>query len=137
MWGTGAGLPGIPLAVMMPTHEFVLLDSNHKKTRFLVEAKYQLDLDNITIVHGRIEGYKPDDIFTDIICRAFADIGAWLHDVQKLGANNAIFWAMKGKYPQQELKMLPSRFRLSRCIGLDIPFLEEERHLLCLQQSLC
>ncbi len=129
--GTGAGLPGIPLALAMPDRAFVLLDSNGKKTRFLVQAKAALGLANIEVVHARVEEYQPDRQFDVVITRAFASLAGILTGSRHLLAADGEFLAMKGALPQQELKALPPGFSLKEVIPLSVPGLEnEQRHLL-------
>jgi 16S rRNA (guanine527-N7)-methyltransferase len=132
--GTGAGLPGIPLAIVMPERAFVLLDSNIKKIRFLQTVAQQLALPQVQVMHGRVEAYTPQQPATDILSRAFSDLSAWLHATQHLGDKNSRFLAMKGVYPQQELATLPASFRLQQVVMLDVPLLNETRHLVCAQK---
>lgn len=122
--GSGAGLPGIPLAITHPNHQFVLLDSNGKKTRFLDEVKRSLGLNNVEVVQSRAENYHPSAAFDTVISRAFSDLAQMLNWTTHLIAENGIWLAMKGKYPQTELDMItnPSRVHPYR-----VPGLEEER----------
>lgn len=104
--GTGAGLPGIPLALAKPNLHYVLLDSNGKKIRFLHEAKRQLDLKNTEIVEFRVENYRPTQGFDTVLSRAFSDIEDMLHKTSHLIAEQGIWLAMKGRYPEAELAKL-------------------------------
>ncbi len=127
--GTGAGLPGIPLAILFPERHFVLLDSNGKKTRFLVQAKASLGLDNVTVVHSRVEEYRPEEPFDTVIARAFAALTDILSLCRHLIANEGAVLAMKGDAAEAEL--LPAGFRLTGVVALTVPGLaHEKRHLI-------
>lgn len=104
--GTGAGLPGMILAIARPEFIWTLLDSNHKKTRFLNHVKAELDLINVEIVHSRIESYKPDKSFDTIICRALAPLDRVLEQSQHLITKDNQLLAMKGKQAQEEINKL-------------------------------
>ncbi len=127
--GTGPGLPGIPLAVARPEQSFTLLDSNGKKTRFIVQAVAALGIANVTVVNSRLERYRPERPFEVVVARAFASIGDLLHGVGHLLAPGAIVLAMKGARPVDELKALPPGFALLDVVPLAVPGLEGERHL--------
>ena len=91
--GTGGGLPGIPLAIMHPEIQFTLLDANGKKTRFLQQAIYQLQLSNVSIIHSRVEQYTPDPLFNQVVTRAYAHLNDILKTCQHLiipGSGNII-----------------------------------------------
>jgi 16S rRNA (guanine527-N7)-methyltransferase len=100
--GTGAGLPGIPLAIYLPGIDFTLLDSNAKKTRFVQQAILELKLNNVTVCHSRVENYLPETSFDTVITRAFAS----LSDIVKLSAHlvsqSGIILAMKGQLPDEQ-----------------------------------
>ncbi|AUH71461.1 glucose inhibited division protein B GidB [Legionella sainthelensi] len=101
--GTGAGLPGIPLALAQPEINFVLLDSNGKKTRFLNEVKRQLNLKNLEIVQNRVENYHPTKGFDTVLSRAFSSLGQMIQWTHHLIADKGIWLAMKGRFPDLEL----------------------------------
>ncbi len=129
--GTGAGLPGIPLALVYPERQFVLLDSNSKKTRFLVQAKAELGLANVEVIHARVEGYRPEKGFDCVISRAYASIADILHSSGHLLEGQGEFVAMKGALPEQELAAMSSPWQLREVIPLQVPGLDQEqRHLL-------
>lgn len=128
--GTGPGLPGIPLALVFPERRFVLLDSNSKKTRFLVQAKAALGLDNVEVVHARVEDHRPERLFDTVITRAFASLPDILKSSCHLLAPDGSFLAMKGLVPHEELAALPAGFHVVEIIRLVVPGLDEEqRHL--------
>ena len=125
--GTGAGLPGLPLAICLPDYQFVLLDSNGKKTRFLTQAKIELDIENIEVIHSRIEEYQPSYGFEIITCRAFAALNTILDRTQHLVTSDTRVMAMKGK---DELPQLAEGYTQLAQHKLAVPWLEEERHLI-------
>ncbi len=125
--GTGAGLPGIPLALAMPDREFTLLDSNGKKCRFLIHVKHQLQLDNVTVTQTRVEQFQGQ--FDGIVSRAFATIIDMLQNTEYLCSNRGVFLAMKGNYPATEIAEIPRHFSLQQVVKLTVPYLAAERHL--------
>jgi len=127
--GSGAGLPGIPLAIACPQCHFTLLDCNSKKARFRNQAVIELGLKNVTVVDARAEEYLPDQGFDSVISRAFATIADMLAVAGHLAAPGGRFLALKGVYPEQELAELPGGYRLDVVHPLDVPFLGAERHL--------
>ena len=130
--GTGGGLPGIPLALMLPQVRFVLLDSNSKKTRFVQQAATELGLRNVEVVHARAEGYRPDAPFDVVISRAFSSLRSMVEKAGTYCGGEGVLLAMKGAWPQDELDDLPTGFVLRDSQRLQVPGLDEERHLLCL-----
>jgi 16S rRNA (guanine527-N7)-methyltransferase len=128
--GTGAGLPGIPLAITFPKRHFTLLDSNNKKTRFVVQAVSELELPNVDVVQSRVEEYKPDTLFDTITTRAYSAIGVMVEQTSHLMAKDGVFLAMKGANPIAEIDELSSNFAVKESHVINVPGLEEERHLL-------
>lgn len=112
--GTGAGLPGIPLAIANPERTFVLLDSNGKKTRFLNEVKRQLKLNNLEIVQFRAENYRPAQGFDTVVSRAFSSLEQMIFWTRHLIADNGLWLAMKGRYPDSELETIQQKHRVER-----------------------
>ncbi|MFA5627148.1 MAG: 16S rRNA (guanine(527)-N(7))-methyltransferase RsmG [Thiohalomonadaceae bacterium] len=128
--GSGAGLPGIPLAIADPAREFTLLDSNSKKTRFLLQVKGELQLVNLSVVHSRLEDYRPAGVeFDTITARAFATLAEMLSGAAHLFARQTCLLAMKGEYPGAELAALPEGFVAEEIIALTVPGLAQQRHL--------
>ena len=127
--GTGAGLPGIPLALARPDLEFVLLDSNAKKTRFVTQACAELGLKNVEVVNIRVEKYHPEALFDTIVSRAFSTITDMLVASRPLCAPAGQYLAMKGVYPQEELAVIPPGYAVSGVPALVIPGLPAARHV--------
>lgn len=127
--GSGAGLPGIPLAIADAARQFTLLDSNGKKTRFLLQAKGELRLSNLSVVHSRLERYRPGQLFDTVTARAFASLADMVAGTAHLLAPGGTLLAMKGEYPQDELEALPPGFVVREIIALTVPGLEAQRHL--------
>ncbi len=130
--GTGAGLPGIPLAIINPEKEFVLLDSNSKKTRFLIQVVHELKLQNVQIIHSRCEDYHPEKCFDTIVTRAFASLKEMLVITKHLICTQGQFLAMKGVYPEPELKDIPDDFIVLGVHALRIKGLDADRCVVCL-----
>jgi 16S rRNA (guanine527-N7)-methyltransferase len=126
--GTGAGLPGVPLAITRPHMRIILLDSTGKKVRFLNHVARELQLENVSPVQERLESYRPEAAFDVIISRAFATLTAFAGAARHL-AGTARLLAMKGRYPADELDTLPDWVRVESVEKLGVPGLQEDRHL--------
>ncbi|OQX08110.1 MAG: 16S rRNA (guanine(527)-N(7))-methyltransferase RsmG [Thiothrix lacustris] len=133
--GSGAGLPGIPLAILQPDRQFTLLDTNGKKTRFIQQAVLELGLPNVKVVQTRVESWQPAAPFDAIISRAFASLHDFVSFTGKHVAENGILYAMKGRYPASELAELPAGWRVTAQHPLHVPGLDAERHLLEIQRD--
>jgi 16S rRNA (guanine527-N7)-methyltransferase len=137
--GAGAGLPGIPLAIALPDHQFTLVDAVAKKCAFTTQARLELGLANVEVVHGRLEGLRGpgfDATFDVIVSRALGSLATIVSLSRHLLAPGGRWIAMKGQLPEQELRELPSDVTASRTAALRIPLLSEARHLVELRSAL-
>ncbi len=128
--GTGAGLPGVPLAIAYPQRRFVLLDGNSKKLRFVTQTLFDLGLRNASAVQARIEAYRPAEKFATIVSRAVGsalDLFALAAPLLEPGGRLLL---MKGRHPEQDLHALAAGGIPCRLQSLAVPFLERERHLI-------
>ncbi|KPK19164.1 MAG: 16S rRNA (guanine(527)-N(7))-methyltransferase RsmG [Betaproteobacteria bacterium SG8_41] len=133
--GSGAGLPGVPLALALPRAQVTLLDSSQKKTAFLRQAVIELALGNATVECVRAEHWSVPKPFDLVISRALSDLTEFVLLAGHLVAPGGTLAAMKGVYPHEELAHLPDGFRLRRAQALNIPGLRVARHLLLLERS--
>lgn len=133
--GSGAGLPGIPLAIMLPELQVTSIDSNGKKTRFQFQVKAALGLDNFQVHQARVEQLDPAVKSRQLVSRAFASLKDFVELTQSLAADDARWLAMKGQYPEQELQELPQPFVLKQSYAVEVPAQEGLRHLLILQRN--
>ncbi|WP_457668493.1 16S rRNA (guanine(527)-N(7))-methyltransferase RsmG [Thiolapillus sp.] len=125
--GSGAGLPGIPLAILNPRRSFILLDTNGKKTRFLRQVKLELGLDNVQVEQTRVEQYQPPQRFDIITSRAFASLPDLISLTCHLLAPGGCWLAMKAAVPQDELVALPAEYQLEIQL-LVVPGEAAQRH---------
>ncbi len=128
--GSGAGLPGIPLAILKPQQHFILLDSNGKKTCFLFQVKTALKLNNVTIENRRVERYQCSHQIDMVICRAFAALDDIVTKSKHLLSQECKLVAMKGRFPEQEIKSLPKDFVVTNTVKLSVPGEDSDRHLI-------
>jgi 16S rRNA (guanine527-N7)-methyltransferase len=135
--GSGAGLPGIPLAICFPEKRVVLVESNGKKASFLRQVKQELGLDNLDIREQRIEQVEPEPEWGQLVltCRALATLADIIHLTRKLWNRDTTLLAMKGKFPDNELSQLPKSFNVASSLEVDVPGLDAERHLLVIRQT--
>lgn len=131
--GTGAGLPGIPLAVLDPHRRYTLLDSKGKKTRFVTQAIGELGLDNVAVVQARVEAFAPEQPFDTVITRAFSSLEHFVQSCQHLTAAGGRLVAMKGLYPEEELKPLLRTVTSVEVSSVDVPGLDAERHVVIIE----
>lgn len=134
--GTGAGLPGIPLALAAPDLELVLLDSNAKRIRFLRQVVAELALDNVTLVQDRVEEYRSGEKFDTLVSRAYTSLAAMIESSGHLLSDDGCIIAMKGLWPGDETTTIPEGFHIDRVIDTHVPELNEQRHLvLCRREN--
>jgi 16S rRNA (guanine527-N7)-methyltransferase len=131
--GSGAGLPGIPLAITAPEREIVLVDSNGKKARFLREAVRRLALAHVRVAESRAEDVR--GAFDCVVTRAFASLADMLRSGGHLLAAHGTWLAMKGRFPQDELEGVPAEFRVEEVIALRVPGLDADRHLVVIKHA--
>ncbi|UXI68484.1 16S rRNA (guanine(527)-N(7))-methyltransferase RsmG [Tahibacter amnicola] len=130
--GSGAGLPGIPLAIVAPERAVTVVDSNGKKTRFLREAARSLKLENVRVLESRVEAVP--GTFDCITARAFATLADMLTWGGHLLAADGTWLAMKGKVDPEELAGIPAAFEVRTIHALQVPGLDAERHLVELRR---
>jgi 16S rRNA (guanine527-N7)-methyltransferase len=130
--GSGAGLPGIPLALAHPERQFVLLDSSHKKAAFLRQAAIELGLANVDVECARAGEWCPQQPFDFVVSRAFSDLQEFVALAGALRAERGVLAAMKGVYPYEELAQLPPGWRAQDVVALAVPGLAAQRHLVLL-----
>jgi len=132
--GTGAGFPGLPLAVCNPGRQFTLIDATAKKIRFVAHAVELLRLTNVTPLHARVEALEIEQPFDTVVARAFAPLPRLLKQVAGLCGATTRVLAMKGKWPQAELAALPPSWRVSASRELAVPGLHAARCVVVLVQ---
>ncbi len=132
--GSGGGLPGIVMAIVLPDWQITLNDIVHKKTAFQSQAKLQLGLTNLSVVTGRVENLRPgaevSGLFDVIVSRAFAELFDFVTLARHLVADNGRIWAMKGVRPEGEIERLPADVKVLSIERLRVPMLDAERHLI-------
>jgi 16S rRNA (guanine527-N7)-methyltransferase len=127
--GSGAGFPGIPLAIVEPHRHFSLIESTGKKCRFLEHVRDALELKNVEVVQSRAESYKPDVRFDTVIARAVGPLADLVKAAGGLVVGGGRLLAMKGRYPEDELAAKLSGWKVAAVHPLTVPGLAEERHL--------
>ena len=133
--GTGAGFPGLPLAILQPDRAVTLIDSAGKKVRFLSHVARRLKLENVEAVHERVERFTRTPAYRTIPSRAYASLRLFVESVRHLADPGTRLLAMKGRYPEPELDDLPHGVTLDTVHRLDVPGLDAERHLVVLTVS--
>ncbi len=134
--GTGAGFPGLPLALCNPQRHFTLIDSTAKKVRFVAHAAQRLGLTNVTALHARVESLSPER-FDSVLARAFAPLPRMLEKVAPICGRDTQVLAMKGKWPAEELAALPPGWQVLRSRELHVPGLAAARCLIVLGRAAC
>ena len=127
--GSGAGLPGIPIAISCPGRAVILLDSNQKKGAFLKQAVAELGLMTAQVVTQRAENYRPAELFKTVISRAFSDLADFVKLAGHLCAADGVLIAMKGLRPDEEMARVPSSWKVEKAVSLEIAQLDASRHL--------
>jgi 16S rRNA (guanine527-N7)-methyltransferase len=127
--GTGAGFPGLPLAIVNPQRRFTLIEATGKKARFAERTAQQLGCDNVEVVHARAESYRPFELFDTVTARALSSLADFAAYAGHLCAPGGRLLAMKGKRPDEEISALPKSFRVLAVHRLKVPGLDDERHL--------
>jgi 16S rRNA (guanine527-N7)-methyltransferase len=135
--GTGAGLPGIPLAIKNPQCRFHLVDKASKKTRFLTQVIAELGLTNVMVSHTRCEDFHDTVGFDSILSRAFGSLRLFAESTKHLMAQNGRLIALKGKYPQAEIAELPNDVALDCCERIVMQGMDVERHIIMLKRISC
>lgn len=133
--GTGAGLPGIPIALADPALRVTLLDANGKKVRFCRQVATELGLPNVEVVQARVEAYRPEAGFTTITARALADLPSLVASVRHLLGPDTTLLAMKGVAPAAEMAALRGEGLVVSSRRLQVPGIEGERHLVEIRAS--
>lgn len=136
--GSGAGLPGIPLALVRPDWNLVLIESSHKKAVFLQQARIELGLKNVEVVAKRVEDFQPTEKFDTVISRAFSSLVVFVKLAGHLcreGNGGGKIVAMKGSCPKEELAQLPVQFTVDNIFPVVVPGLEAKRHLVILKRT--
>jgi 16S rRNA (guanine527-N7)-methyltransferase len=131
--GSGGGVPGIPLAIARPDAHVAMIDSNHKKAAFLVQAEIELGLPNIESHAVRVEDFAPALPFDIVISRAFSELAAFASVAARHLAPHGRMFAMKGVHPDAELAALPQQFVVLAKPALAVPGLDAARHLVIMQ----
>lgn len=133
--GSGAGLPGLPIAILQPDFQVCLLDSREKRTQFLQQVKIELNLQNVSVECGRIEHFRPDKLYDGVITRAFSNLANSITMSQHACDQGGYFLAMKGQVPAAELENLNPGISVKAIEVLQVPGLNSQRHLIILQNK--
>lgn len=133
--GSGAGLPGIPIALACPDRQVTLLDSNQKKGAFLTQSSTELALANVKVVIERAESFRPDTGYEIVISRAFSSIADFIRIAGHLCGPGGVLAAMKGMRPDAEIMQVPDSWKAETIIPLHVPGLGAQRHLVMLRRS--
>ncbi|HEX9403643.1 MAG TPA: 16S rRNA (guanine(527)-N(7))-methyltransferase RsmG [Steroidobacteraceae bacterium] len=133
--GTGAGFPGLPLAIVNPQRRFTLVEATGKKARFVEQTARRLGCHNVQVEHARAENYRPFELFDTVVARALSSLADFAAYAGHLCAPGGRLLAMKGKRPDEEISALPKSFRVLAVHRLKVPGLDDERHLVELSPS--
>ena len=127
--GTGAGFPGLPLAVVNPERRFTLIEATGKKARFVQQTAETLGCDNVRVVNSRAENYRPFELFDTVVARALSSLADFVAYAGHLCAPTGRLLAMKGKRPDDEISAVPKSFRVLAVHRLTLPGFDDQRHL--------
>lgn len=133
--GTGAGFPGVPLAIARPDIAVTVIDSSHKKCAFLEQVKAELQLANLAVVCERVERWKPPERFDVVVSRAFAELSDFVSQAGHLVAAGGRMLAMKGVHPFEEIARVPASHRVAQVVELKVPSLDASRHLVFVEAA--
>lgn len=131
--GSGGGLPGVVLAIVKPDLQVTTIDTVQKKAIFMRQVKGELGLDNLTVVHSRVEQFLPEQLFGQVISRAFSDVALFMQLTEHLLLDGGKWLAMKGQVPTKELSAID--VQPTKVIPLDVANLDAERHLLVFEKT--
>ena len=132
--GSGAGLPGLVLAIAKPDLKLTSVEAIQKKTAFQQQAKIDLRLDNVSIHSGRVEQYRGHLLFPSVISRAFSSLTEFIRLAGTIVQPGGRLLAMKGQFPEEEIANLPADWKVAEAIRLDVPGLFAERYLIVLKR---
>src|SRR6202040_4463461 len=110
--GTGAGFPGLPLAIVNPQRRFTLVEATGKKARFVEQTVRRLGCENVQVEHARAENYRPFELFDTVMARALSSLADFAAYAGHLCAPDGRLLAMKGKRPDEEISAMPRSFRV-------------------------
>ncbi|MDP9013631.1 MAG: 16S rRNA (guanine(527)-N(7))-methyltransferase RsmG [Pseudomonadota bacterium] len=127
--GTGAGFPGLPLAVVNPQRRFALIEATGKKARFVAQTAGRIGCSNAEVVHARAESYRPLELFDTVMARALSSLADFVAYAGHLCTPEGRLLAMKGKRPDEEMAAIPKSFRVVAVHRLRLPGLDDERHV--------
>jgi 16S rRNA (guanine527-N7)-methyltransferase len=127
--GTGAGFPGMPLAIVNPQRHFSLIEATAKKARFVFQTAERIGCDNVEVVRARAETYRPELLYDTVVARALSSLADFVAYAGHLCAPDGRLLAMKGKRPDEEISAIPKSFRVVAVHRLKLPGLDDERHL--------
>ena len=133
--GSGAGFPGIPLAIVQPKHNFILIESKKKKARFILESSHALGLENIIVFDRRSEDVNLPHGADAIVSRALGTLNYFIEKTKHMLAKNGKLYAMKGKNPEEEINNLTKGWAAAQIKKIDVPYLDAERHIITITKE--